>query len=753
VVAILGAAGIGKSRLVYEFRRSLESLPVTCLEGRCQSYGAAIPYLPVLDILRQNFQVAELDGPETIAEKVRQGLAGLELDPRDWAPYLLQLFGIREGTEALAGLAPGAIKFRTFETLRQMGLNGSRRRPIVFVVEDLQWIDATSEECFAALTDSLIGAPALFLATYRPGYRPSWADKSSVTQIALGPLSSDDGLIVLRSVRETPRVPDRLARLILERADGNPFFIEELGRAVGGDAAIPAVGAVPETIQEVLLARIDRLADEPRCLLQSAAVLGRQVPLPLLRTLWSGPGEIDPHLRELTRLEFLYPRGGGAEPEYAFIHTLTQEVAYESLAPPQREALHATAGRALEHAYAGRLEEVYDRLGHHFSRAGETGKAIDYLTRLADRAAAAHAHREAFRILEDALRHVARLPAAEGERRRLELVLRQAYLLLPQGRFQETVQLLSAHRESLERLAEPSLAGPYHLLLARSSLFLGDDARATESAEQGLAAAAQARDEGTTGRLHYMLTQRSTLAGCPRAGLEHGRQATLHLERAGDRWWLATTYWAIAVNHALLGEFDAALDAAERARALGERVGDTQAQSAATWAIGIVQLARGEREAGLAACRHSLALAPDPLNVAIAEGWLGYAHLERGESADAIPHLEVAVKRLGQFRSPQLHALFTVFLAEAHRLAGRLDKARELADQGLERGRAVFALYAAACAGRVLGRIARDAGDRQEARARLEEALRLFESMEARHEQARTALDLAAIAGGPEPAR
>ncbi|MBI3454406.1 MAG: sigma 54-interacting transcriptional regulator [Candidatus Rokubacteria bacterium] len=747
MVGILGDAGIGKSRLIFECRRRiLEDVRVTYLEGRCQSYGSAIPYLPILDILRQNFRIAELDSPQAIAEKVRLGLETLEMDPEEWAPYLLHLFGVKEGSERLTALSPGALKARTFEALRQMGLSGSRRRPIVFVLEDLHWIDATSEECFASLMESTVGAPVLLLATYRPGFRPSWVDKSYATQVALQPLSYQASLSVLLSVLETDQVPDPLARVILERAEGNPFFIEELSRAVGETGDLHPLMAIPETIQEVLMARVDRLPEEPKRLLQMAAVLGRQAPLPLLRALWEGPGDLEPHLRELTRLEFLYPASGGAEPVYAFVHTLTQEVAYESLPIARRQALHLAAGQAFEGTYAGRLEEVYDRLGYHYSRAGEADKAIDYLTRLAERAARGHAHTEAVRILEEVVGHVERLPAAVRDRRRLELALRQAYSLIPLGRFQEIVELLGGHQATLERLQDPSLAGPYHFLVGRSSLFLGDDARAIQSARQGIAEATRCGDEMTLGRIYYMLAQSSSLSGSPREGLEHGRRATALLERAGDQWWLGTAYWAVAVNHALMGEFDAALEAAARGRAISEATEDPQAQSSATWAIGVVHAARGEWEAGIEACRRGLDLAPDALNTALAAGWLGYAYLEKGDPTQAIPHLEHSVALLSRFRFPQLQGLFTVFLAEAHRLTGLTERARDLASQGLELAQASNATYGRACAARMLGRIARVDGHLADATWRLGEALRIFGEIEARYDAARTHLDLAAVA-------
>src|SRR5262249_34381579 len=177
---------------------------------------------------------------------------------------------------------------------------------------------------------------------------------------------------------------------------------------------------------------------------------------------------------------------------------------------------------------------------------------------------------EAVRILEEARRHAERLPEPDRERVLIDLVLRQAFSLIPQGRFREIVDLLLGHAACAAGLGDPAVAAPYHLLLARSYLFLGDDRRATEHAERSSAEAARSGDEGTLGQILYMLAQRSALAGHPSEGVEQAQRAAGLLERAGDRWWLATTYWALAVNQILVGRFDAALPAAERGRSLGE---------------------------------------------------------------------------------------------------------------------------------------------------------------------------------------
>ncbi len=748
VVGLLGEAGIGKSRLLHEFRERLLGEPerrVTFLEGRCQSYASAIPYFPILDILRSNFRIAEGESPDVIAAKIRAGVQEVGIEPAGAIPYVLRLFGISEGTEALAALTTSAVKARTFEALRHLILSGARRRPIIFVVEDLHWIDSTSEECFTTLMDSAAGLPAMGIVTYRPGYRAPWMDRSYVTQVALPPLSREDSLRVVRSVRRADAVSDRVAEVILGKAEGNPFFLEELSRVVEGGAGESGPGlAVPDTIQEVLLARIDRLPDQPRRLLQTAAVVGQEVPLALLHAVWEG--ELDAHLRELMRLEFLHAKSGGGEPLYAFTHSLTRDVAYESLPSARRRALHGAIARALEAVYVDRLGEVYDRLAYHYGRTEEAAKAVLYLERLATKAVDAHAHAEAVRILEEARAHVDRLPPAEQDRRRLELALVQAYSLIPLGAFQDIVTLLLRHQAALEALNDPRLAGPYHFLLGRSYSLLGDQRQASHHLGLGLTEASRAEDGATQGLIHYVLAQHEAMSGRPREGLEHARQAVALLERAGESRWIGPAYWTVGMNCALLGHFDAALAAQAQATARGAEVGDPQIASSAAWASGLVHVCQGNLEAGIRSCEDALARSPDPLNTALALGWLGFAWLERGDLAASAARLEEAIRLLEQFRFRQPQAWFSAFLAEGHCRARRLETALELASRGLELARATGSMLGVGWATRALGHIAQARGALGDAHDHLREALRAFEAVGAEFEIARSWLDLGELA-------
>jgi class 3 adenylate cyclase len=381
VLGVVGEPGVGKSRLLAEFRRGLAGRSVTWLEGHCVPYGHAMPYLPVLEMLRQHCGLAEDDRPEIVAVKLRACLREAGLDPDEDAPHLLPLLGLADATSGRSR-APEAMQARTFELLRRLML-GSRHRPLVMVVEDLHWVDAISEEYAASLVERVGAAPMLLVFTYRPGYRPRWIDRSSGTQLALTPLGPAESRTIVRA----SALPAETTERILDRAEGNPLFLEELARAAAGAGGRGPDVPLPDTVHDVLSARVDHLPETARRVLQCAAVLGRQFSARLLRAVWDGSeGHLDEHLQELGRLEFLEERFGAGEPTFVFKHALVQDVIYGSLLERQRRAVHGRAARALEGFHAGRLDAVVEPLAHHFARGDDPERAAEYARLAAPRA-------------------------------------------------------------------------------------------------------------------------------------------------------------------------------------------------------------------------------------------------------------------------------------------------------------------------------------------------------------------------------
>ncbi len=423
-----------------------------------------------------------------------------------------------------------------------------------------------------------------------------------------------------------------------------------------------------------------------------------------------------------------------------------QEVAYEHSPLAQRQALHAAAGRTIEGLYADRLEEVYDRLAYHYSRTDDAVKAIEYLSLFAAKAARASAHVEAVAALLEALAHAERLADGdERERRRLSLILQRVHSLTFLGRFQETLDLLLGERERVERLQDPTMTGPYYFWLGRTYSVVGDHEQAVESAQRALAEAKQCGDRETTGKAYYALGYEDYWSGQARAGVDLGRLAVVHLEGTEERLWLGLAHWVVAINYTHMGEYEAALEAAARVQAIGDATGDPTLRCTAAWTRGMVCAARGQYEAGIAACQLALESAPNPVNTALAMGFLSATYFEKGEPARAIPLLEESAKQLGQFRVPT-QGLFLALLGEAHLMAGQLDRAVEFADEGVRICKEVRYQYGLSWALRALGRIAMAQGSLSQAEINLTAALDTFTSIEARAEAARTHGALAELA-------
>jgi DNA-binding winged helix-turn-helix (wHTH) protein/class 3 adenylate cyclase/predicted ATPase len=460
VVAVVGEPGMGKSRLLAEFRRGLGGREVRYMEGHCLSYGGATPYLPVADLVRQLCGMPPGEPHETITATVLRRLQEADLDPDEGVPLVLALLGVPLETERLAPLSPPDRKARTFALLRHLVLHEAQRQPCILAVENLHWSDATSEEWLMSLVERLAGAALLVLVTYRPGYQPPWLAQSYATQIALSPLRAEDSRTVMQAVLQTASVPETVVQEIVTQAAGNPFFLEELAWNVIEHGEQPAPLAVPETIEAVLAARIDRLPPEEKGLLQTAAVIGMAAPVLLLQAMTDlAAAELHAHLGHLQTAEFLYETGRPPASAYTFKHALTQEVAYGGLLQERRRALHGRAAQAIEALFAERLPEHYYALAHHYSRSGHTAKAVDYLQRAGLQAVERSAYAEAVSHLTTALDLLIALPETRP-RSQLELDVRMTLgiaLRATKGQgAPEVERLYTRARELCEQVGEPS---------------------------------------------------------------------------------------------------------------------------------------------------------------------------------------------------------------------------------------------------------------------------------------------------------
>jgi class 3 adenylate cyclase/tetratricopeptide (TPR) repeat protein len=410
VVGIVGEAGVGKSRIIFEMRRLFPEH--TYLEGRCLHYGGSMAYLPLLDILRSYFEIKEGEREYLINKKMKEKLASLDASLIPPFQDLLSL----EPDEVYRKLEPKQKQERIFEALRDLFIRESQKTPLVLIVEDLHWIDKTSEEFLDYLIGWLANTPVLLLVLYRPEYTHRWVSKSYYTNIRVDQLSLPTSSELVQSILSEGEIVPELRDLILGKAAGNPLFMEELTHTLLENGTIEKKDdrymlgkklsdiQVPDTVQGIIAARIDRLDESLKRIMHVASVIGREFAFRILQSITEMKDDLKAHLLNLQGLEFIYEKRLFPELEYIFKHALVQEVAYNSLLLARRKEIHGKIGKAIEELYPDRLPEFYEMLAYHYSKSTDLSKGVEYGQKAAGRAASLHAYAEAARLLEEALK-------------------------------------------------------------------------------------------------------------------------------------------------------------------------------------------------------------------------------------------------------------------------------------------------------------------------------------------------------------
>src|SRR5712691_9238739 len=427
VVFIAGEAGIGKSRLALEFRQALAAAgeAVTWIEGRCISFGQSIPLLPLIDQLRENFRIEEVDGEPEIIAKIEHGMRRMG-DLEAHIPYIRYLLAVDPGAPEVAAMDASPRRKKLFDAALALPLRGARLRPLVLVFEDLHWIDTSTEEYLSVLMDAVAAVPLLLILTYRIGYTPPFGSRSFHTTLMLRSLSEAVSLAMAGRVLGSAQFPEELHTTLVAKAEGVPLFIEEvtktlldlgvLRRENGSYRLVKGLAEVhvPDTIQAIIMARLDRLGEHGKRTVQLASVIGRQFLVRLLERISGLTGQLEGLLRELKALEIIYEQGLLPEPAYIFKHAVIQDVAYHSLLVQRRKELHKAVGYAIEDLYPDRLADHYEELAHHFVQGEEWQKAMDYSVLAGDRAAHAFATTEAHKHYARALEAAGKLTPDPG---------------------------------------------------------------------------------------------------------------------------------------------------------------------------------------------------------------------------------------------------------------------------------------------------------------------------------------------------
>jgi class 3 adenylate cyclase/tetratricopeptide (TPR) repeat protein len=707
VVAPVGEPGVGKSRLVWELVHSHRVEGCVVLETGSVSYGMATPYLPVIDLLKGYFRLEETDDKLDIREKVIGKLLALDRGLAPVLPAVLALFDAQNDDLQWNTLDPPQRRQRTLDGIKRLLLGESMRQPLVLVFEDLHWIDSETQAVLDSLVESLPTARILLLVNYRPEYRPPWASKSYYTELAIDPLPPESAEELLNDLLGPDPELHPLRRLLIERTEGNPFFLEESLRIlvethvlVGESGAyrlaktLPAI-QVPSTVQAVLVARIDRLPAEEKQLLQSAAVIGKDVPHALLQVVVDLPETVIRRgLRHLEATEFLYETRRVPDLEHTFKHALTHEVAYRTLLQERRRALHAKILRALERLYPDRIVEHVERLAHHAFRSEAWDEAVTYLRKAGAKALSRSACREAVTCFEQALVALRNLPET---RKALELAIDLRFdlraSLFSLAEFERILEELGKAEALAETLGDQHRLGRTFAYMAGSVWLIGDHARAIESGTRALALGVALNDLTLQLPAYLYLGLANYSVSNHHQAIEFFRMmASLGDTSSRDRFGmagfpsvLARAWWAWCL--AELGEFVEASTRGEEGVRIAEAGDHAYSLASAYYGLGHVYLRQGDLQNAILVLDRGRELCESAdlrLMLVLTAPQLGCAYALDGRIAEAISTLERALEQTVATGFVSLRSLVYGWLGEAFLRAGRLDEAISATQQALE---------------------------------------------------------------------
>jgi predicted ATPase len=617
-VAIVGEPGVGKSRLVWEVTHSHRTHGWLVLHASSVSYGKATPYLPAIDLVKRYFRIEERDDHRTVRERVTGKILTLDRSLERVLPALLTLLDMPSEDPEWEALDPTQRRQQILDAVISLLLRESQVQPLLVVFEDLHWIDGETQVLLDRLVEKLPATRVLLLVNYRPEYEHRWGSKTYYTQLRLDPLPVEGAEELLTALLGGDPQLESIKRLLIDRTEGNPFFLEETVRTLvetrilQGDrgayhlATTPPTIQMPATVQSVLAARIDRLPSEEKQLLQSAAVIGKDVPLALLLMIVEqDEASVRRSLAHLQAAEFVYERRLFPDLEYTFKHALTHEVAYGSLLQDRRRALHARILDAIERLHRDRLAEHVDRLAHHALRAELNEKAVTYFRQAGAKAMSRCAYRETMVCLEQAL---AALGPVQDTRESLELAidlrLELRYPLTPLLEFRRAVACLREAEALATELGDQHRLGWIFMNLALPLDAVGEREQAMEVSRRAIAIAVDLGDvplqtEGhfNAARIHYDRGEYRRAIDLLRwsVGALQGdliRFGTPGVASVLCRTWLA---WC----HAALGEFPDAVSIAEEGVRIAEEIGQPYSRINAYLGVGLTPV--GRRSSWLAA--------------------------------------------------------------------------------------------------------------------------------------------------------
>ena len=734
VLAIVGEPGVGKSRLVWEVTHSHRVHGWQVLQAGSVSYGQATSYLPVIDLLKSYFTIEDRDGPRAVREKVTGKLLTLDRALESSLPALLSLLEVPTDDPKWQMLDPLQRRRKTMDAVKRLLLHESQVQPLLVVFEDLHWIDSETQALLDGLVESLPAARLLLLVNYRPEYRHPWGSRTYYTQLRLDPLPPESAEELLGALLGPEAALEPLKQVLIARTEGNPFFLEEsvrslveAGSLLGERGAyrlaqpLPSV-QVPATVQAVLAARIDRLPAGDKALLQTASVVGKDVPFGLLQAV-VGQAEDELHaaIGRLQAAEFLYETGIFPELGYTFKHALTHEVAYGGLLHDRRRTLHGQIVETIERLYPGRLAEHIERLAHHAVRGEAWKKAVAYLYQAGAKALARSVHHEAVTYFEQALAALPHLPEShEILEQAIDIHFDLARSLLPLGKVERRLQHIRNAEGLARAIGNQRRLGWVSVYMCDHLWHTGDSAQSCTFGRSAQAIAETLQDfpiqvaaNFYLGATYFTLGDYHQIDDLFRKIMQSlpGDLSLARLPVTEFPAPVAHTYFGLAL--AERGRFDEGIAQAKEGIRLANAADHPFTLVLGCWGLGYVYGLRGELSLAIRLLERGQALSRE-WNLTVLSprvtGFLGSVYVGLQRMSDGLSLLHQGLEAMETLGVGAYHSLLLVRLGDAYLLANRLEEALPIADRALrltrERGERGFEAWAL----RLLGEIASHQG-------------------------------------------
>jgi tetratricopeptide (TPR) repeat protein len=682
--SISAGAGVGKSRLLYEFRKAVAHEDVTLLEGKCLSYGRGMAYHPVIDVLKSNFDIAETEGDSEIREKVIRGLKILEVDEASTLPYVLELLSVKDSGFEKIPISPEARKEQIIQTIQKIVLKGAGLRPLILAIEDLHWIDDSSEDVLKYLLGSIPGARVLLIFTYRLEFLLTWGAKSYHTQLTLNHLSERDSHTMVSHILGTDEFARDLEELILEQTEGVPLFIEEFVKALRNlnimeirDSTYHLVKdiqtlTVPSTIQDIIMSQVDSLPEGARKVLQTGSVIEREFSYELIRRVTGLlERELLSYLSILKDSELLYERGIFPQSTYIFKHALTRDVVYDSILTSRKTRLHLQIGLAIEELNEQNIDAHYAALVEHFANAAIYEKSAEYAWLAAQKAEKTASLNDAIGYAEKRVACLERLPNTD------DVLIQIIDARTTLGLYWLQLFHYPDAKAAVDPIIDAALRSGYKKRLPHVFFILGtyeycfeeDISTAFSHLEEALKIATNEKDIASIGFAHWRLGLALSF-NCEFEEAVHNYQKSLEIYVAANNLWAvsrARSYisWS---GYFFWGRIGLAYQTSEEAFRSADKSGDIYSKAWASLAHGISCYGMGFFEESTKHLLKCVALC-ETISLFMADGlahvFLGESYFEMGEYRDSKDHYERAVGAIMNKGFPSVQGLTEIGVAMA----------------------------------------------------------------------------------------